>query len=200
MTNLLPPPPPLPLPTKSLLLLLLPLLLLVLFVQPARGVAVNYDDVPAGDAHLPRFGVLPDTLILEQQEQHRLDQEQPWIALVLALTKLVTHLAEPYVGSFPNLPIDWTSVIKNINYILDKSSFGIGPLRAAVVGVVAMAVPVIMQVGRTIVDVIASLLDNTVYVVTGHGLGRRSMPNDVMEELSDVALRLVHLVSRHLGR
>ena len=57
-----------------------------------------------------------------------------------------------------------------------------------------------LQVARSMVDSVAGLLDNTVFVVTGHGLGRRSVPQDVTEELTDVVLRVVHIVTRHLGR
>lgn len=63
-----------------------------------------------------------------------------------------------------------------------------------------MTLVALMQVGRAVVDGVASLVDNMVFVMTGHALGRSSVPNDVMEELTEIALRLTHLASRHLGR
>lgn len=48
------------------------------------------------------------------------------------------------------------------------------------------------------VSVLASLVDNVVYVTSGHALGR-SMPSYWTEEVGDVALRFLLLVGRNLG-
>ncbi|XP_045125571.1 uncharacterized protein LOC123512937 isoform X2 [Portunus trituberculatus] len=186
-------------PLLPALLLLLPLL----FAQPAIAAGMNYLKMEERDPHFPplvsqpRFST-PSPPLME--DSFYPSEQEPWVALVMALSKLLGHLMEPYIAAMPNLPLDWTTALKNANFILDKTSPSIGPLRGAVVGMAAMAIPIVMQVARAVVDSVASLLDNTVFVVTGHGLGRRSVPLDVTEELTDVVLRLIHLVTRHLGR
>ncbi|KAK8394077.1 hypothetical protein O3P69_006346 [Scylla paramamosain] len=188
--------PPPQLPNMSLLSVLL-LLLPLLFAHPAKAAGMNYIKVEERDRHYPPLVSSPPPPTEESQYP---SEQEPWVALVMALSKLLGHMMEPYIAAMPDLPLDWATALKNANFILDKTSPTIGPLRGAVVGMAAMAIPIVMQVARAVVDSVASLLDNTVFVVTGHGLGRRSVPSDVTEELTDLVLRLIHLVTRHLGR
>ncbi|XP_063871820.1 uncharacterized protein LOC135106552 isoform X2 [Scylla paramamosain] len=162
-----------------------------------QAAGMNYIKVEERDRHYPPLVSSPPPPIEESQYP---SEQEPWVALVMALSKLLGHMMEPYIAAMPDLPLDWATALKNANFILDKTSPTIGPLRGAVVGMAAMAIPIVMQVARAVVDSVASLLDNTVFVVTGHGLGRRSVPSDVTEELTDLVLRLIHLVTRHLGR
>ena len=66
--------------------------------------------------------------------------------MVLALSRMLGHMVEPYIASLPDLPLDWATALKNADLVLGKTSPTIGPLKGAVVGMAALAVPIVMQV------------------------------------------------------
>ncbi|XP_071533925.1 uncharacterized protein [Panulirus ornatus] len=125
--------------------------------------------------------------------------EQTWLDLVMALSRVFTGMMQPYWESVPQFPLRWQETVSYLRSVIERADITNQPLRAAAVGVAALSAPLLVQVSRTLLELLVGLVDNTVFVVTGQGLGHRSLEHDLLEEVVDVVLQLVHVMVRYLG-
>ncbi|XP_042885860.1 uncharacterized protein LOC122262038 [Penaeus japonicus] len=124
------------------------------------------------------------------------EDEGSWGDLVVAVARLVA----PYLGYVvPGLRLDWEGAIGSVRSAMSSVDAAKSPVMAAAVGLATLASPVLLQVTRSLVGSLVALVDNSLYVTTGHGLARRSIDDDLLDDLMEVLVSTVREMGDQLG-
>ncbi|XP_045610971.2 uncharacterized protein [Procambarus clarkii] len=133
-------------------------------------------------------------------EQRNIGQQDTWSELMNKMSDLIRTVLDPYVSFFENYPLHLGDTLDTLRSAVANSRIAENPALAAAMGTAAVALPLVFQVTRSLLENTVSLLDNSMFVVTGHALGRRSLEEDVYDEIAEILLRVVNLITRHLGK
>ncbi|XP_069993597.1 uncharacterized protein [Penaeus vannamei] len=124
------------------------------------------------------------------------EDEGSWGDLVVAVARLVA----PYLGYMvPGLRLDWEGAIGSVRSAMTSVDAAKSPVMAAAVGLATLASPVLLQVTRSLVGSLVALVDNSLFVTTGHGLARRAIDDDLLDDLMEVLVSTVREMTSQLG-